>query len=105
MSITERQVYLAELCKSYPGSRGASHLCPSTVTRWIVNGVRGVDGQRRKLRAVRLGSRWAVRPSDLEAFVASLGAMPDDEAQPITASQRKAMDEADSAKLKQLLAK
>ena len=45
---------------------------PATLWRWRHDGVRvrGTD-RRVKLRMVRLGGRWYIRPADLEAFAAA----------------------------------
>jgi len=42
------------------------------VTRWILRGCPSLGGERVKLAASRVGSRWLIAPSDLEAFFAAL---------------------------------
>jgi len=105
MTTAERPVYLGELSKRYPGSRGADHLNPATLVRWITTGAKGIDGQRHRLPAVRLGSRWAVRPGDLEAFITALSAMPDEPAPTVTPTQDRKRAEAANAEFGRLLSK
>jgi len=62
------------------------------VTRWILSGAFDRSGRRVRLAAVRAGSRWLIRPADLNAFLESLAADPDVPLPPIapTARQRRA---------------
>lgn len=64
---------VSQVCRAYPGSRGNPSLSPSTVTRWILLGCPSLSGERIKLKASRVDSRWMVDPSDLEAFFDALG--------------------------------
>jgi hypothetical protein len=64
---------VSQICRSIPGSRGKPSLSPSTVTRWILRGCPSLSGERVKLKASRVGSRWMVDPADLEAFFDALG--------------------------------
>lgn len=72
----QSHVTVSQICKKYTGSRGAPHLNPSTVTRWILEGCKARDGNRIRLAATRVGSRWLVRPADLDTFFAALAAEP-----------------------------
>lgn len=65
---------VSEVCARVPGVRGNKRISPSTVTRWILTGCPARNGQRVRLRAVRGGARWLVRPADLDAFFAALTA-------------------------------
>jgi hypothetical protein len=47
---------------------------PSAVSRWILRGIKGRDGQFRRLVASRIGGRWMVRQTDLDEFVAAVTA-------------------------------
>jgi hypothetical protein len=67
---------VSQVCRLFPGARGARHVTPSTVTRWILAGCPARNGHRVKLAATRCGSRWLIRPHDLDAFFAALGADP-----------------------------
>ena len=72
-----------QICDQVPGHRDNDKLRPSTVTRWILNGVVGKDGTRVKLKAVRFGGRWLVREADLKAFLEALaGRSPDNSPPP-----------------------
>lgn len=66
------QLTVSQICRAYPGSRGKPSLNPSTVTRWILSGCPARSGERVKLAASRVGGRWLVSPSDLQAFFAAL---------------------------------
>lgn len=63
---------VSQICARFPGARGAHHLNPSTVTRWILRGCVGRSGSRFKLIATRVGSRWLVSEADLHAFFEAL---------------------------------
>src|SRR4051812_18421730 len=63
---------VSQVCRRLPGARGAKHVSPATVSRWVVNGCPGRDGTRVRLVATRAGGRWLIRPSDLEVFFAAL---------------------------------
>jgi hypothetical protein len=69
---------LSQVCRPYAGARGARHVTPSTVTRWILSGCPARDGTRVRLPATRVGCRWLVSPADLNAFFARLAADPAD---------------------------
>lgn len=105
MATEEKLLTPLEVARRFPGRGAKGHVHPATVVRLIVNGSRGADGVRRRLPARRVGSMWLVSPAELDAFIRDQGTVGHAESQPITASQRKAQDEADNAKLKQLLAK
>ncbi|HEV3436965.1 MAG TPA: helix-turn-helix domain-containing protein [Gemmata sp.] len=76
MSTDPDLLTISQVCARLPGARGARRVCPSTVTRWILAGCPARDGIRIKLTATRCGSRWLVRPADLDAFFAKLAADP-----------------------------
>lgn len=63
---------VSQVCRRLPGARGARHVTPSTVTRWILAGCPARTGQRIRLAATRAGSRWLIRPADLDDFFAAL---------------------------------
>jgi hypothetical protein len=67
---------VSQVCKRFPGARGARNVTPSTITRWILAGCPARDGTRIRLAATRCGSRWLVKPTDLDAFFAALAADP-----------------------------
>lgn len=87
MSIdTTDYLTVSQVCRRLPGARGAEHVRPSTVTRWILSGCPARDGKRVRLPATRAGSRWLVRPDDLVAFFAALAA---ETAEPLPVPQQK----------------
>ena len=44
---------VSQVCSRIPGARGARHVTPSTVTRWILTGCPSLTGKRVKLVATR----------------------------------------------------
>ena len=61
---------LGETARAFGNTgRGGRPVHPATLTRWIQQGVRLPDGNRVKLRAVRIGSRWAVKPTWVSDFI------------------------------------
>jgi len=75
---TEALISLAQAAARFPGHRGAERLHPATLTRWILRGVRSVDGHRVKLEALRVGCRWLTSEPALRRFADALGAPPTD---------------------------
>jgi hypothetical protein len=59
----------ARLC-GRTGRRGVG-VHPATLTRWILRGVALRDGSRVRLRAVRVGQKWATRHEWVEEFIAA----------------------------------
>src|SRR5262245_31980742 len=68
---------IGQIAAKLPGGRGNARPSPSTITRWILTGVRGLSGSAIKLKATRAGYRWLLRESDVEAFFNALGTMPE----------------------------
>jgi hypothetical protein len=60
----ERLMTLAQACCLLPGTRGNDKLNPSTLTRRILKGTKGVNGQVVKLEAVRIP--WHTRRCSLD---------------------------------------
>lgn len=73
MTTTDAYISLTQAAARYPGHRGAARLHPATLTRWILRGVRALDGSRVRLEAVRVGCRWLTTEAALERFAAALG--------------------------------
>ncbi|MBA4192395.1 MAG: hypothetical protein C0467_30880 [Planctomycetaceae bacterium] len=73
-TLTSGFLTVSQICRSIPGARGNRGMSPSAVTRWIVKGCPGRSGVRVKLPATRVGSRWLIDPTDLDAFFAALAA-------------------------------
>jgi hypothetical protein len=93
----EPLISLSQAAARFPGHRGADRLHPATLTRWILKGVKALDGRRVKLEAVRIGCRWLTSEPALQRFADALGNPPDDPppARTPTARQR-ASDRADA---------
>lgn len=93
---------VSQVCRRFPGARGAKHVTPSTVTRWILVGCPARNGTRVKLVATRCGARWLVRPADLDSFFAALkgdisGTPPSSPSTLSTRSERKSLQRAINA--------
>jgi Protein of unknown function (DUF1580) len=67
-------ISLARACQDLPGYRGKARLHPATLTRWILRGIRGADGTRVRLTAVRCGGRWLTSTAAMAEFQAALTA-------------------------------
>jgi hypothetical protein len=65
---------LSAAASRLPHHRGKGCANPSTLWRWIVNGVRLPDGQRLHLEGARVGEKWLVSSASLERFVRRLTA-------------------------------
>jgi hypothetical protein len=93
----EPLITLSQAATRFPGHRGADRLHPATLTRWILKGVRALDGRRVRLEAVRVGSRWLTSEAALARFADALGT-PDAPVPPprSPATRRKASEQADS---------
>lgn len=61
---------LSEAAKMFPG-RGGRPLNPATLTRWAINGVKLPSGERLRLRAKRIGSRWLTVAEWMHEFIES----------------------------------
>ena len=97
MSAEPNLLTVSQVCRKYPGARGAKTLTPSTVTRWILSGCPARDGSRVRLSATRCGARWLVSPAALSDFFTAL-ASGDSASQPDVrspAARRKASERAD----------
>jgi hypothetical protein len=71
----EPLITLAQAASCFPGHRGAARLHPSTLTRWILKGVRAIDGCTVRLQALRCGCRWLTSEAALARFAMALGAI------------------------------
>jgi len=74
----EQLISLSQAAAHFPGHRGAKRLHPATLTRWILNGVKAVDGHRVKLEARRYGCRWLTSEAALQRFADALSASPEE---------------------------
>lgn len=94
MLTDEPLISLAQAAAPIPGHRGAARLHPATLTRWILKGVRAVDGRRVKLEALRIGCRWLTSRAALARFAAALGPADAPPPPPSTAARARASDRA-----------
>jgi hypothetical protein len=64
----ERLIGLAHAARRLPPGREDKPVSPSTIWRWVVEGVRLSDGSRLRLEAVRIGGRWVTSVEALSRF-------------------------------------
>jgi hypothetical protein len=100
MLTEETLISLSQAAARFPGHRGAERLHPATLTRWILKGVRAIDGRRVKLEATRLGCRWLTSEPALQRFADALSAPPADSAPPRTPTARQKASERADAELR-----
>jgi hypothetical protein len=62
----------AQIGRRCPPNREGAPVSPTTVVRWIVNGVRRRDGGRLRLPALRYPGGWRIAEDDFERFIAAL---------------------------------
>jgi hypothetical protein len=60
---------LSQAARLFPAYRQSRPVNPSTVYRWITEGVHLADGSRLRLEAVRLGGRWLTSVQAIERFI------------------------------------
>ncbi|QEL19166.1 MerR family transcriptional regulator [Limnoglobus roseus] len=98
MPVDSGLLTISQVAARLPGTRGAGRVHPATVTRWILVGCPARDRRRVKLAAIRAGSRWLIRDTDLQAFFAALAADappgPPDKPDRTSTERRKAVDRA-----------
>jgi hypothetical protein len=61
---------LSQAARRFPPFRETKPIAPSTIFRWIAEGVRLPNGSRVRLEAVRLGGRWLTSVPAIERFIA-----------------------------------
>jgi hypothetical protein len=95
---------MAQAARRFPPFRENKPIAPSTVFRWILDGVRLPDGSRVRLEAVRCGGRWLTSGPAIERFIArqtpSLETSP--EPTPRTARKRERAAELAGRELEQM---
>ena len=69
---TEDTLTLTDACKVLPRGRNGARPQLSTLLRWVLEGVRGLDGRLVRLEAVRLGRKWVTSRAALQRFAAAL---------------------------------
>ena len=97
----EERITLARAARPYPG-RGTARLHPATLTRWILQGVRGVDGNIVKLEAERIGYRWVTSAAAMQRFTNALASETIGPIVPRSPAARNRASEKAAKKLKQM---
>jgi hypothetical protein len=69
---SEKLLSMAQAARLFPPNRGNRPVHPSTVSRWIVNGVLLRDGQRARLEGVVRPSGWFTSAEAVQRFLAVL---------------------------------
>jgi hypothetical protein len=64
-------IYLSAACRLLPSYRRGRPVTPSCLVRWVLDGVRGPDGQRVLLEAARVASKWVTTRGAIARFVAA----------------------------------
>lgn len=72
MSNRDSYLSVSQLIEQLPPGRGSARVSKSCIVRWILLGLKRPNGERVRLTASRLGSRWLIRQSDVDAFLAAL---------------------------------
>ena len=96
----ETLISLSHAAARFPGHRGAERLHPATLTRWILKGVRAVDGRRVRLEAIRVGCRWLTSEAALQRFADALSNPPADDTPTRTPTVRQRASERADAELR-----
>ena len=65
---------LSEAGRLFPAHRGKGSINPSTIFRWVVQGVKTPDGHIVRLAAIRAGARWLTARGAVSRFCAALTA-------------------------------
>jgi len=70
--LQENLLTLHAAAQLLPSNRAGKRVNFATVWRWVLKGVRGFDGSRVHLEAVRVGGRWLTSQEALERFATTL---------------------------------
>lgn len=60
---------LGQAARRFPSYRNSRPVNPSTVWRWLTDGVRLPSGRRLRLEAARIGGRWLTSAAAIERFI------------------------------------
>jgi hypothetical protein len=69
---TETTFPLPQASKYLPNGRRGRPVHFTTLLRWVLDGVVGPAGQRIRLEAIRLGSKWVTSKEALQRFAEAL---------------------------------
>jgi hypothetical protein len=103
---TEDTLTLTDACKVLPRGRNGARPQLSTLLRWVLEGVRGLDGRLVRLEAVRLGRKWVTSRQALQRFTTALTSgleNPPTSPPPRTARQRRRASEQADRELEKVL--
>jgi hypothetical protein len=94
----EEAISVSTAARLFAGQRGAMTIHPSTITRWLIRGVRKSDGTRVKLEGFRLGAKWLTSKAALYRFAVALTPPDTPDEQPVRspAARRKASERAEA---------
>jgi hypothetical protein len=70
--LSETTLSLSQAARIIPPYRLDRPVHPATLTRWILSGVRGPDGSRIRLEAIRRPSGWLTSREAVERFLTRL---------------------------------
>ena len=88
---------LSRACRRFPPHRQGKSVTLSCLVRWITSGVRGPNGQRIRLEAVRLAGRWITTPQAILRFLEAQTPKLDNNAQPTQRGPAKRNRDSDRA--------
>jgi hypothetical protein len=94
---SESTISLTQAARLLPPGRRGRPVSLSCILRWILTGAAGPYGERVRLEAVRLGSRWLTSREALQRFAERLTPRLDGEEPPVPrapARQRQASERA-----------
>jgi hypothetical protein len=92
--LSEDLLTFRDAAQLLPSNRAGKRVAFSTIWRWVLKGVRAIDGRLVKLEAARVGGRWLTSRQALERFSAALTPTNDAGAEPIRTptAQKRASD-------------
>ncbi len=67
--VTGHGLTLSQAAIRFPSYRRGRPVSLGCVARWVIDGVRGPDGQRVHLEAARLSNRWITTPQAIARFI------------------------------------
>jgi hypothetical protein len=88
---------LGQAARKFPPYRGDRPVNPSTIWRWIIDGIRRFDGKVIKLEATRVAGRWLTSQAALERFLRAQTPASETEPAPVPRTPRQRTRAADRA--------
>jgi hypothetical protein len=65
----EQLLSLSQAARRIPAYRGSRGCNPSTIFRWITNGIKLPDGRLLRMEALRLANRWITSVEAVDRFL------------------------------------